>query len=170
MVARSGPPTFWQQGTVGGPFRPPGYPVAELGVRHQPDRNIGDFSFCCARLERRGSRDPIAPASQSSEKPSCLSSHSLATGHCSFASLLTTGHCSRATVLPLHAPRLTPHARPGGGQMGLDGATHSPLPRDWMGPPTLRYQGNVDGPFRPHRFVRRSSPSASDVGRGSTWS
>jgi len=20
---------------------------------------------------------------------------------------------------------------------------------DWMGPPTLRYQGNVDGPFRP---------------------
>src|SRR5208282_4707227 len=45
---------------------------------------------------------------------------------------------------------------------GLDGATHSPLPRigwghplsatkDWMGPPTLRYQGNVDGPFR-HRL------------------
>lgn len=22
---------------------------------------------------------------------------------------------------------------------------------DWMGPPTLRYQGNVDGPFRPPR-------------------
>src|SRR5271157_1083477 len=21
--------------------------------------------------------------------------------------------------------------------------------KDWMGPPTLRYQGNVDGPFRP---------------------
>ena len=41
---------------------------------------------------------------------------------------------------------------------GLDGATHSPVPRigwghplsgtkDWMGPPTLRYQGNVDGPW-----------------------
>ena len=34
---------------------------------------------------------------------------------------------------------------------GLDGATHSPVPRDWMGPPTLRYQGNVHGPFRPFR-------------------
>jgi len=63
--------------------------------------------------------------------------------------------------------------------MGLDGATHTPVRRDWMGPPTLRYegigwghplsrigwghplsgtkemwmapfvQGNVDGPFRP---------------------
>jgi len=32
---------------------------------------------------------------------------------------------------------------------GLDGATHSTVPRDWMGPPTLRYQGNVDGPLRP---------------------
>jgi len=21
--------------------------------------------------------------------------------------------------------------------------------KDWMGPPTLQYQGNVDGPFRP---------------------
>ena len=44
--------------------------------------------------------------------------------------------------------------------MGLDGATHPPVPRigwghppsgtkDWMEPPTLRHQGNVDGPFRP---------------------
>jgi len=41
----------------------------ELGVRHELNLNIVDFSFRRARPERFGSRNPIDPASQSPEKP-----------------------------------------------------------------------------------------------------
>jgi len=67
----------------------------------------------------------------------------------------------------------------------LDGATHSPVPRigwghplsgtkDWMGPPTLRYQGNVDGPwYAPENFPRRqpraSYPTVGVVANGREW-
>src|SRR5208283_3268531 len=65
---------------------------------------------------------------------------------------------------------------------GLDGATHSPVPRigwgyplsgtkDWMGPPTLRYQGNVDGTFRRWRAfsLRRRVLGRRGSGHRAGW-
>jgi len=38
--------------------------------------------------------------------------------------------------------------------------------KDWMGPPTLRYQGNVDGPFRPKEmWMAPFVPAITPVGR-----